>query len=194
MSEYVESNYNDEGYAEGDTLSPSAQNVDCDLSAIMEKMQLLESQNQEIKAQNTALNEKLELLFSTIKSNNTLNLNITDKLSTLYTKIPDNLHQIVTTDYIDTKVPFVDDMCLDVYPKGAVVVTSIANGFFTVESSKFLPDGQGGYSVVYTLSKEIDGEKRHSEFHASYVRLGYPEEFFKKSDYPDQFPDYVSSQ
>jgi len=29
---------------------------------------------------------------------------------------------------------------------------------------------------------------QHSQFHSSYVSLGYPEEFFRKTDFPDLFP------
>ena len=163
MSDYVEQDYSN-GYVEGDNTS-STKSVNCDLTVLLEKMQEIVSQNIELKK---------EILF------------LKDEVA----KMKGQIDNLATTDYIDNKVPFVDDINLEVFKKGTIVVTSISGGFHTVESSSFLPDGQGGYSVVYTLSKEIDGVKRFSQFHSSYVKLGHPELLFRKSDYPEFFPDY----
>ena len=203
MSDYVEQGYSN-GYVEGDNTSSTKKenestnnnsSVNCDLTVLLEKMQEIAFQNealrQEITSQNIELKKEISFLKDEVAtiakkviSNNMLNLEIHSKLI----KMKGRIDNLATTDYIDNKVPFVDDINLEVFKKGTIVVTSISGGFHTVESSSFLPDGQGGYSVVYTLSKEIDGVKRFSQFHSSYVSLGYPEEFFRKSDFPEFFP------
>ena len=167
MSDYVEQGYS-ENYVEGDKASSTESennnsSVNCDLTVLLEKIQEIASQNIELKKEIVSLKDEVAIIK---KQNETL----------------------VTTEYIDNKVPFVDDINIEVFKKGTIVVTSISGGFHTVESSCFLPDGNGGYSVVYTLAKEIDGVMQHSQFHSSYVKQGYPEDWVLKSDYPDLFP------
>ncbi|MFT7004256.1 MAG: hypothetical protein ACJAWW_001613 [Sulfurimonas sp.] len=178
MSKYTDENYSDD-YVEGDTPSEVAT---CDLTAIMNELTT-------VKAQNVALNTKLDTLLSAINSNKTLSFAINDKLVSLDAEISNitqlDISNLVTQEYIDSKVPFVDDKSLAIYPKDTKVTVAIAEGIFNVESSKFLPNGDYNYTVVYTLSKEINGVKKYSDFASSYVLDVDPEVWILKSDCPE---------
>lgn len=178
MPQYVEENYSD-NYVEGDTALPDFVPTECDLSAVMNELST-------VKAQNVALNTKLDTLLTAINSNKTLSLAINDKLISLDTDIANipqtDISSLVTKDYIDNKVPFVDDKSLIIYPNGSEVLTSISGGLFIVESSKFLPLSEYDFTVVYTLSKEIDGVKKYSDFNSKYVILNDEELYMRISD------------
>ena len=208
---YAEDNYsknytknNEDDYVENNNDVPLETSVNCDLSKILKKLEDISLQNIDLQKEVKFLKEDYDSLKNTtnnllgvISKTYTTTTDTNEELKKSILTLKDEISVIkkqnetlVTTKYIDSKVPFVDDINIEVFKKGTIVVTSISGGFHTVESSSFLPDGQGGYSVVYTLAKEIDGVMQHSQFHSSYVKLGHPELLFRKSDYPDFFPDY----
>ena len=215
MSVYVENGYS-ENYVEGD-VAPS-ENVNCDLTSVLNELSLIKVQNEELRTQNnmllnshTALNDRLDLILDSVRANNTLNLSINEKLVILSSSVSNDslkndindlaytlglvsnrqseflsntVSELVSKEYIDTKIPFVDDKSLVIYPNGSVVITTIAGGAFIVESSKFLPISEHDFTVVYTLSKEIDGVKKFSDFNAKYVLLFDHELYMRISDCP----------
>ncbi len=140
----------------------------------------IKAQNVELKQQNSDLISKLDTALSTIQSSNALNLSINSKLVEMSTV----LETVPTTEYLESKIPFVDDKGLSIYPDGTEVMTRITHGVFVVESSKFLPTGDHSFTVVYTLSKEIDGEKQFSDFASTYVVAVDLEEWILKTDCP----------
>lgn len=169
MSGYVEQGYS-ENYVEGDS---STEFTECDLSSVLEEVELL-------KQQNVDLNDKLDALLSAVQNNNSLNLEINSKLVTVSESV-----NSVSSDILSS-VPSLDGSNLAVYPVGSEVITTIAGGLFVVESSRFIPIDSNTYTVVYTLSKEIDGVKHSSDFNCSYVLLFDHELYMLRKDCPSR--------
>ena len=176
MSEYVEKGYS-EDYVEGDTQTPSGV-VSCDLTNVENELSLIKSQNeeikvqnQEIKAQNLDLNNKLDAVLSAIQVNKTLDLNIVDKVTNIESKvnaIPSShldISGLATKEYIDNSIPFVDDTLIPlsstkgikVFPPNTEVSVVGVDGICTVVSSHFLPVNDFDYTVIYSVSQDIDG-------------------------------------
>ncbi len=179
---YNDDGYSD-GYSEGDNRSSEVTN--CDLGQVNAELAL-------IKQQNIDLNTKLDTLLSAINSNKILSLAITDKVNIIKSNIADipeiDISNLVTTDYIDSKVPFVDDKSITLYPKGSLVICTIAGGSFIVESSRFLPINEHDYTVVYTLSKNVKDDtlpKVYSDFNSKYVLLFDEDLYMLMSDCSD---------
>ncbi len=208
MPNYVENGYS-ENYVEGDTSTPQNETTQCDLSEVLKELKEIKTQNALMQKYIASLiDDKFSLLVNAmavykgdiISNNEDMKDEIIASVisarnviqSDIKTTVPDN---VVTTEYIDSKVPFVDDKGVDVYPKGTAIISKISSGIFVIESSSFLPDGEGNYSVVYVVSKfsEKDNPKRvFSNMHSSYVKEAYPELYFMKEDYPDCFPESTS--
>lgn len=177
MSKYVEDGYSD-GYTEGDSF-PSSVPTNCDLTAVINELAL-------IKAQNVELNNKLDTVLNSISNNNTLNLSIVDKASDIQSKINvldtkvNNIPTVQVTDLVDfsefatkefilSKVPFVDDKSIKVYPEGKKVSVVGVDGYCTVMSSQFLPYEAFTYFIIYTVSQIVDGVAKISTFPANQV-------------------------
>lgn len=194
MSKYVEEDYSKD-YVEGDTPTSSTP-TNFDLTAVLNELSLIKAQNIDLKIQteaiitdNVALSTKLDILLTSINANKTISLAINEKVVTIDENIANipqlDISELVTKDYIASKVPFVDDKSIAIYPNGTKVICEITNGIFEVVSSKFLPNGDWNYTVVYTLKKEIDGVITHSDFASSYVREIEPDEWIRKTSCPE---------
>lgn len=145
------------GYSEGDNASSPV--VDFDLTLIHNKLDIL------YNAVN-ALFLKIDNLLSGVVNCDLTGIN--DKYDFLLSKI-DNL---VTQNYIDSKIPFVDDMSLKAFKVGQIVtVLGLKNIDCTVISSHMLPIDENNYVVVYTV-RYIDGLNVYtSDFPASHCTL-----------------------
>jgi len=202
MSDYVEQGYS-ENYVEGDSSLSST--VNCDFVGVLNELSLIKEQNNSLSSKLDNLlsvldsqNSEIQLLkdknseiLTKVVSNNTLNLSLNDKVVSLDSKIDMiptseiDISNLVTTDYIDNKVPFVDDKSLRIFSQGTEVIVGGLDGTYFVESSRFLPNGDWDYTVVYTVSREIDGKKYFSDFAASYLRLLDLDVWMLKSECPE---------
>ena len=208
MPNYVENGYS-KNYVEGDISTPQNETTadttptQCDLSEVLKELKEIKTQNALLQEGITSLkdfignrnydlkNEILEEIAGITVPDDLVNQSYLDsKFKNISTTeyLDSKFKNIATTEYLDSKVPFVDDKGVDVYPKGTAIISKISSGIFVVESSSFLPDGEGNYSVVYVVSKfsEKDNPKRvFSNMHSSYVKEVTPELYFKKESYPD---------
>ncbi|MDO8454084.1 MAG: hypothetical protein Q7S59_05890 [Sulfurimonas sp.] len=147
MAEYVETGYS-ENYTEGDVavVPPVVPvgTVPCDLTAVMELLNAL-------VAKNAVLEVKLNDIKSIVNSNNF------------------KLESLPTMEYINTQIPFVDDMGIKVLPAGTQVNVQGFGGVCTVLSSRYLPYEAYTYIIIYTVSYTVDGITRISDFSDSQV-------------------------
>ncbi len=155
MAEYVETGYS-ENYTEGDTVVappvvPVEGTVPCDLTAVMELLNAL-------VAKNAVLEQKLNDIKSIVNSNNF------------------KLESLPTMEYINTQIPFVDDMGIKAFPVGTKVNVQGFKGVCEVLSSKYLPYEAYTYIIVYTVSYTVDGVTRISDFSDSQVFEYVPKE------------------
>ena len=183
MPNYVENGYSI-GYVEGDSLPSALPSVD--LTSVLAELSL-------IKQQNIDLNTKLDTVLDVISTNKTVMLINSSKLVTLSEDIANintvllsnnlsvvdaissipfpDLSSLVTKDYIDSSVPFVDDMNVKVFRAGTQVTVTDYSGFGTVVSSHLLPIDQFDYTVVYSVEFIVDGIANVSNFLAQQVVL-----------------------
>lgn len=79
---------------------------------------------------------------------------------------------LATKDYIDSKIPFVDDMSLKAFKAGQkVTVFGFEDVECTVMSSQLLPTDLDNYIVIYTV-RYTDGDNVYtSNFPASHCLL-----------------------
>jgi len=139
MVEYVENGYS-ENYTEGDVaVAPPVGTVPCDLTAVMELLNAL-------VAKNAVLEAKLNDIKSIVNSNNY------------------KLESLPTMEYINTQIPFVDDMGIKVFTAGTQVNVMGFDGVCTVISSRYLPYEAYTYVIIYTVSYLVDGVTRISDF------------------------------
>jgi len=172
---YVEPQAYCNDYVEGDLDS---------LSIVLDELDDLEQNAQSVSLFLVDLSSRLESLENAV---NTMNNNLIG--GSFVTSVNDSLQSLLTNfmtkqDLLD-KIPMVDDKSLMIYQNGTIVLNSLIDGFFTVESSRFLPVDNNQYTVVYTVSKEIDGVKHYSDFAADYLKEANPEEWILKTDCED---------
>jgi len=109
-------------------------------------------------------NTDIQFLKDEIATLKTMLLNITSIVSNLPTK-----------DYIDTQIPFVDDMSVKVFPVGTQVKVAGFSGVCEVISSQYIPDSEHTYVVIYTVSYVENGITKISSFPSTHVVLYVPE-------------------
>ena len=177
MSSYVEQGYSN-GYVEGDT--PSSSPTNCDLSQVIS---MIESQNTQIEAIKTSIAELATAVSDTYdkaNSNNQLSLSINNnvvnnknKLLEIQNAIPD-ISNLPTMDYINTKIPFVDDMSVKVFPNGTTVEVGGFDGLCEIVSSSLLPHEEFTYFVIYVVAYDFNGITKLSNFPAHQVSKYIP--------------------
>jgi hypothetical protein len=111
----------------------------------------------------SSLSLKIDSIDSRVNSCNTLSLTVLNSISNFATK-----------DYIDSKIPTVDDISLKVIPVGSRVSVLGVTGFCTVLASRFVPHEEFTYFIVYTVSQPYNGINRVSDFANSQVVLYVP--------------------
>jgi len=103
-------------------------------------------------------NEDIQFLKDEIATLKTMLLNVTSTLANLPTQ-----------DFINNKIPFVDNMSLKIFPNGTNVVVAGFDGICEVISSSYLPFEDYTYIVVYTVSAVENGITKISNFSANQV-------------------------
>jgi len=172
---YVESGYS-QGYVEGDNPSES---VSCDLTKVNKELELIKAQNEALKVQNSEILTLLSTIVDSVNTNKTIGLSVSnaianqnDVMSTLATRediqnIPKtDISALATKEFIENSVPFVDDMSILAHPKGTKMDVAGVDGFCVIESSKFLPQDEFTFVIVYTVSYMKDGVLYISDFPA----------------------------
>lgn len=93
---------------------------------------------------------------------------LNDKLDLLL----QNCENLATKSYIDSKIPFVDDMSLKAFKAGDIVdVVGLDDIPCIVESSSMLPIDLTNFIIVYTVSYVKDNIKYVSNFPSGHVSL-----------------------
>lgn len=153
MPNYVESGYS-ENYVEGDVSAPSSS---CDLTPLLSEISSLKTEISSLKSMLGAL---------ILNSQNFATKNDLDSL-----RVDFDFGTLATKDYIDSNVPFVDDMSVKIFKRGDKVHVAGMKDICTVLSSHYLPDGDYQYIVVYTVGYEKEGVSYVSNFPSPHVAL-----------------------
>ncbi|MFA6195650.1 MAG: hypothetical protein WC656_03285 [Sulfurimonas sp.] len=138
MPQYVEDGYS-ENYTEGDVAVVPPVVGTVDLAPLIALM-----------------NSQTALMTQQANDINTLKQTV-NSLFSLVGNLP-------TMDYINTQIPFVDDMSLNVFPNGTVVSVAGFSEPCMVVSSSLVPHEAYTYYVVYVVSHTKDGVTRISNF------------------------------
>jgi len=191
---YVEQGYSQNYVEGDTIVSPPLEELPaCDNTLLIQSINELKSQNNVLQSQyeelltslnsflltisqytaNTnsklsAVDTSLNIVKNTLVSNNLISVgiksDIQEVISLCNSPVNIDTSTLVTKEYLDSKIPFVDSTNIKAFPAGTKVKVTGYDSVCEVVGSFYLPYEDFTYLVVYTVSHVVDGVVKISNF------------------------------